>query len=104
MPGITDHEQLIAEVVAAQAPRVFATVVTTDVSDGVTTDDSEVNVLGWGMQFTDNSAYMVSADGRNQYFLAEAENALMYIRTGPDAVADLVWLDGEQEEAGQDAI
>ncbi|SMC63580.1 hypothetical protein SAMN05661093_01069 [Kibdelosporangium aridum] len=70
--------------VAEQAPRLFATV--------VTTGSGETTIIGWGMEFED-SAYMVTADGRNQYFLAEAENALMYIRSGPDVTPDLVFLD-----------
>ncbi|MFC0115419.1 hypothetical protein [Kibdelosporangium aridum] len=69
--------------VAAQAPRLFATVVTEQSGD--------TQIIGWGMEF-DDSAYMVTADGRNQYFLAEAENALMYVRCGPEITPDIVWV------------
>ncbi|MBP2322126.1 hypothetical protein JOF56_002511 [Kibdelosporangium banguiense] len=72
-----------AAMVAAQAPRLFATV--------VTKQDADTEIIGWGMEF-DDSAYMITADGRNQYFLAEAENALMYVRSEPGATADLVWV------------
>ncbi|CAM3441662.1 hypothetical protein KIPE111705_08875 [Kibdelosporangium persicum] len=74
----------IRAIVAAQAPRLFATVVTNQSGD--------TTVVGWGMEFPD-SAYMITANGRNQYFLAEAENALMYVRSDPDAAPDLVWVD-----------
>ena len=72
-----------AAMVAAQAPRLFATVVTKQGGD--------TEIIGWGMEFT-GSAYMVSADGRNQYFLAEAENALNYVRSEPGVTFDLVWV------------
>jgi hypothetical protein len=72
----------ISKMVTAQAPRLFATVVTRH---------DETKVIGWGMEFED-SAYMVTADGKNQYFLVEAENALMYVRSDPDATHDLVWV------------
>jgi hypothetical protein len=71
----------INAMVAAQAPRLFATV--------VTKQDDDTRIIGWGMEFED-SAYMISADGKNQYFLAEAENALMYVRGG---TPDLVWVE-----------
>lgn len=77
---MSDNAELAA-MVAAQAPRLFATVVTEQGGDA--------KIVGWGMEF-DDSAYMVTADGRNQYFLAEAENALMYVRSDPNAVPDLV--------------
>jgi hypothetical protein len=76
----------IKAVVAAQAPRLFATVMTNQSGD--------TTVVGWGMEF-DDSAYMITPDGRNQYFLAEAENALMYVRNEPGSTPDLVWVDGQ---------
>jgi hypothetical protein len=88
-----EHEQYIAEqialseqaaaLVATQAPRLFAAVLTKQGSD--------TEIVGWGMEFRD-SAHMITVDGRNQYFLAEAENALMYVDGGLDATADLVWV------------
>ncbi|ALG14197.1 hypothetical protein [Kibdelosporangium phytohabitans] len=85
-----------AEFVKAQAPRLFAAIVTKLGEDAST-------IIGWGMEFKDSTAYMVSADGRNQYFLAEAENALMYIRSGPDVVPDIVWVSPVSGEAEVDA-
>nr|CEL19385.1 hypothetical protein [Kibdelosporangium sp. MJ126-NF4]CTQ94816.1 hypothetical protein [Kibdelosporangium sp. MJ126-NF4] len=72
-----------AAIVAAQAPRVFAAV--------IARPDDGVQVLGWGMEF-DDGAYMITADGRNYFALAEAENALRYIRCEPGAITDLVWV------------
>jgi hypothetical protein len=76
----------LAEIVAAQAPRLFATVVTPEGGD--------TEVIAWGMSFND-SAYMISADGRNQFFLAEAEGALKYIRSVPGVTSELVWISRE---------
>ncbi|MET0236336.1 MAG: hypothetical protein ABW224_16940 [Kibdelosporangium sp.] len=77
------HSEHVAALVKARAPRLFATVVTKQGADA--------EIIGWGMEF-DDSAFMITVDGRNQYFLAEAENALMYVRGDPDASADLVWV------------
>ncbi|CAM3957407.1 hypothetical protein KIPE111705_33400 [Kibdelosporangium persicum] len=82
MTDQTELEERAAALVAGQAPRLFAAVVHKNVHS---------TVIGWGMQFED-SAYMVSADGRNQYFLAAAENALNYVRDEPDVVKDIVWV------------
>jgi hypothetical protein len=79
----TDLTEQTAAMIAAQAPRLFATV--------ITRPDADVEIIGWGMEF-DDSAFMITADGRNQYFLTDAENALMYIRSDPDATPDLVWV------------
>ncbi|CAM3774743.1 hypothetical protein KIPE111705_24280 [Kibdelosporangium persicum] len=98
MTDFTKHspdDSELRELVAAQAPRLFA---------AVATKHDETSVVGWGMEFED-SAYMVSADGRNQYFLAEAENALKYVRSEPETTHDLVWVvpgtNGRVEDACQ---
>jgi hypothetical protein len=64
---------------------------TLDIHPAVTKPGEDTEVIGWGMEF-DDSAFMITADGRNQYFLSEAENALMYVRGEPDTTADLVWV------------
>ncbi|SMD10310.1 hypothetical protein SAMN05661093_04607 [Kibdelosporangium aridum] len=56
-----------------------------------TEDDSDPTVISWGMSFNDE-AHMVSADGRNYYALAEADNALNYVRGGPNLTPHLVWV------------
>ncbi|MBP2323738.1 hypothetical protein JOF56_004123 [Kibdelosporangium banguiense] len=84
MCDATELDDHAASIVAAQAPRLFATVMTNH-------RDNDIEIIGWGMEFAD-SAYMITADGRNQYFLAEAENALMYVRSEPDTTYDLVWV------------
>jgi hypothetical protein len=85
MPGAaaTDFMTLVAEMVADQAPRLFAVVLEFG-------DESEGRVAAWGMAFDDH-AYMTTADGRNQYALAEPENALRYVRRHPDITPHLVW-------------
>jgi hypothetical protein len=83
MTDTMELSESAAATIAAQAPRLFAMVVTKPGED--------TEVIGWGMEF-DDSAFMITADGRNQYFLSEAENALMYVRGEPDTTADLVWV------------
>lgn len=73
-----------AAVVATQAPRLFAVVLEPE-------GDSEPEVVSWGMSFAED-AHMISADGRNYYALAEADNALNYIRSAPDHTPHLVWV------------
>lgn len=73
-----------ATAVATQAPRLFAVVLEPE-------DDSDPTVISWGMSFNDE-AHMVSADGRNYYALAEADNALNYVRGGPNLTPHLVWV------------
>jgi hypothetical protein len=44
------------------------------------------------MAFVDH-AYMTTIDGKNQYFLAEPDNILRYVRRNSGATPHLVWAD-----------
>jgi hypothetical protein len=81
-----DFTGLVAEMVTDQAPRIFAIVLEYG-------DQVDCQITAWGMAF-DDGAYMATVDGRNQYSLAEPENALRYIPTRPDTTAHFVWARG----------
>jgi hypothetical protein len=80
----TDFTAVIAEMVADQAPRLFAVVM-------VHGEQVDMQVAAWGMAF-DDYAYMASADGKNQFFLEQPENALRYIRPDVGAKPQLIWV------------
>ncbi|MET0237426.1 MAG: hypothetical protein ABW224_22445 [Kibdelosporangium sp.] len=79
----TDFTTLVAEMVADQAPRVFAVVLEYG-------DQVDAQVIAWGMAL-DESAYVTTVDGSYQYLLAEPENALKYVPRKADATPHLVW-------------
>ncbi|CAM3667848.1 hypothetical protein KIPE111705_19715 [Kibdelosporangium persicum] len=79
----TQFTSLITAIVADQAPRVF--VVVLEFGELV-----EAEIVAWGMAL-DTGAYMITVDGRNQYALAEPENALMYVRGRTNTTPHLVW-------------
>nr|WP_157527978.1 hypothetical protein [Kibdelosporangium sp. MJ126-NF4]CEL16858.1 hypothetical protein [Kibdelosporangium sp. MJ126-NF4]CTQ91914.1 hypothetical protein [Kibdelosporangium sp. MJ126-NF4] len=79
-----DLSEEAAVLVVARTPRLFAIVIEHDNGD-------TPEVIGWGMA-TDEDAHMVSADGRNYYALADAENALNYVRSAPDVTQHFVWV------------
>ncbi|SMD26464.1 hypothetical protein [Kibdelosporangium aridum] len=84
--SLSDDEKfnsLLVEMVADQAPRVFAVVI----EHGHREDAA---IAAWGIAFED-SAYMVTANGNNHYSLAAAENALNYVRIDPRTTPHLVW-------------
>ncbi|CAM3984652.1 Immunity protein 35 [Kibdelosporangium persicum] len=78
-----DFATSVAEMVADQAPPMFAVVL--EFGDG-----AEAEIVAWGMVL-DDSTYMVTVDGKNQYVLAEPENAVRYIRGHSDITPHLVW-------------
>nr|CTQ90883.1 hypothetical protein [Kibdelosporangium sp. MJ126-NF4] len=73
------------DMVARQVPKVFAVVIASG-----HLDDDDAHVVAWGMTL-DDGAYMTTVDGRNQFLLAEPENALRYIRHLPESRSYLVW-------------
>ncbi|SMD11144.1 hypothetical protein SAMN05661093_04747 [Kibdelosporangium aridum] len=75
--------ELMAEMVADQAPRVFAVVLEFG-------EQTDAQIIAWGMEL-DEGAYMTTLDGRNQYMLADPENALMYVRRRSNTTPHLVW-------------
>lgn len=84
-PGADDTEftTLVAEMVADQAPRVFAVVLEYG-------EQIDAQIIGWGMAL-DEGAYVTSVDGKNQYLLAEPENALKYVPRHAHTTPHLVW-------------
>jgi hypothetical protein len=74
---------LVAEMVADQAPRVFAVVL--EYGERV-----DAQIVSWGIAL-DGGAYMTTVDGRNQYSLADPENALKYVPRRPGTTPHLVW-------------
>jgi hypothetical protein len=81
--GEADFSTMVAEMVADQAPRVFAIVLEYG-------EQVDAQIVAWGMA-VDESAYVITADGKNQYLLAEPENALRYVARSPDTTPHLVW-------------
>jgi hypothetical protein len=78
-----DFTTLVAEMVADQAPRLFAIVLEYG-------EQIDAQILGWGMAL-DESAYVITVDGKNQYLLSEPENALKYVSSHINATPHLVW-------------
>jgi hypothetical protein len=78
--------ELIAEMVADQAPRVFAVVLEFG-------DQIDGQIVAWGMAF-EEFAYMTTADGKCQYLLETPENAVRYIRPLSGVTAHVVWVAG----------
>ncbi len=79
-----DSAKDVAEMVADQAPRLFAIVL--EYGTGI-----DARIVAWGMEL-DEGAYMTTVDGRRQYALADAEGALGYIRGNPDTTPRLIWV------------
>nr|CEL14300.1 hypothetical protein [Kibdelosporangium sp. MJ126-NF4]CTQ88667.1 hypothetical protein [Kibdelosporangium sp. MJ126-NF4] len=69
--------------VADQAPKVFAVVLEFG-------EQTDAQVVAWGMTL-DDGAYMTTVDGRNQFMLAEPENALKYVPSRSNITPHLVW-------------
>lgn len=82
-PDEANFNTLVAEMVAEQAPRVFAIVLEYG-------EQIDARVIGWGMAL-EESAYVTTADGRTQYVLAEPENALKFVPRRIDTTPRLVW-------------
>lgn len=78
-----DFNTAVAEMVADQAPRVFAVVLEYG-------EQVEAEIAAWGMAL-DDYAYMTTADGKTQYLLAEPDNALRYVRNRTNITPHLVW-------------
>ncbi|ONI84274.1 hypothetical protein ALI144C_15550 [Actinosynnema sp. ALI-1.44] len=78
-----DFNTMIAQIVTDQAPRVFAVVLEFG-------EQTDAEIVGWGLEL-DHGAYMVTADGRNQYALAEPGNALRYLRNRSNVKPHLIW-------------
>lgn len=81
---VTDFTTLVAEMVADQAPRLFAVVV----EFGGHIDGK---IVAWGMALNEHT-YMTTADGSNQYVLAGPNSALRYVRSHPETTPHLVWV------------
>jgi hypothetical protein len=75
--------ELVAAMVAEQAPHTFAVVL-------VSGENDDAEVVAWGLAL-DDCAYMIMTDGRNQFSLARPENALKYFSGRPDVQPRLVW-------------
>jgi hypothetical protein len=82
--GEAEFNELVDEMVADEAPRLFAVVqVYGDWVDG--------RIAAWGMAFEDH-AEVVSVDGRTHMSLRSAERAVRGFRRRPDVNAHLVWV------------
>jgi hypothetical protein len=79
----SDFTTLVTEMVTDQAPRLYAVVLEL----GAQVDGQ---IVAWGMALDDH-ACMTTTDGRNQYVLTEAGNALRYVRSRPGTTPRLVW-------------
>jgi hypothetical protein len=82
-PEAAEFTELVVEMVADQAPHVFAVVL--EYGERV-----DAQIVAWGMAL-DEGAYMTTVDGRNQYCLVDPESALKYVRGQPDTTPHLVW-------------
>jgi hypothetical protein len=81
----TEFTNLITAMVAEHAPRMFAIVIERG-------ERLDAAITAWGLAL-DNSAYAITADGKNQYLLAAPEHALRYIRRTANTTPHLVWVD-----------
>ena len=73
----------MAEMVADQAPRVFAIVLEYG-------EQIDAQIISWGMALGE-STYVTTVDGRTQYVLADPENALKYVPAPANTTPHLVW-------------
>jgi hypothetical protein len=71
--------------VAEHAPRMFAIVIERG-------ERLDAAITAWGLALND-SAYAITADGKNQYLLAAPEQALQYVRRTANTTPHLVWVD-----------
>lgn len=78
-----EFTELVAEMVADQAPRVFAIVLEYG-------EHIDAQIIAWGMAL-DEGAYVTTVDGRNQYSVTDPESVLKYVRGQPDTTPHLVW-------------
>ncbi|ALG12876.1 hypothetical protein [Kibdelosporangium phytohabitans] len=79
-----DLSERAAALVVSQSPRLFAIVIEHE-------DGNAPEIAGWGIALAED-AHMVSANGRSYYALAEAENALNYVRSAPGVTQHFVWV------------
>nr|CEL16810.1 hypothetical protein [Kibdelosporangium sp. MJ126-NF4] len=82
-PSDSGFTKLMAEMVADQAPRVFAVVLEFG-------EQIDAQIVAWGMTL-DDGAYMTTVDGRNQFVLAEPENVLKYVPSRSNITPHIVW-------------
>ncbi|ALG10326.1 hypothetical protein [Kibdelosporangium phytohabitans] len=82
-PFTDDIDGKLAQLVADRAPRLFGVVIEHEAP-------KEPEIAAWGMDF-DDSAYMITVDGKTQFALASADNALFYVRTTPEAIPHLIY-------------
>jgi hypothetical protein len=82
-PDDTDFATLVTDMVTHQAPRVFAIVLEYG-------DQIDAQVIAWGMAL-EESAYVTTVDGKNQYLLTEPQNALKYMPSRAGTTPHLVW-------------
>ncbi|SMD05487.1 hypothetical protein [Kibdelosporangium aridum] len=80
---LDDFDADVTEMVFDNKPKLFAVVLEYG-------NQVDAQIVAWGIAL-DEHAYMTTVDGRNQYALAHAENALRYIRHRPEATPRLVW-------------
>jgi hypothetical protein len=80
----TEFTNLITAMVAEHAPRMFAIVIERG-------ERLDASITAWGLAL-DNSAYAITADGKNQYLLSAPEHALHYVRRTANTTPHLVWV------------
>jgi hypothetical protein len=81
----SEFDELIEEMVAAEAPRLFAVV-------QVCGERVDGRIAAWGMAFEDH-AEVVSVDGCTHLSLRSPERAEHRFGRHPDVTARLVWVD-----------
>lgn len=79
-----EFAELIDNMVADEAPRIFAVVQELG-------ERGDARIAGWGMSF-DDSAHVVSLDGRTLMCLSSPERALVGFRMGGRVTPRLVWV------------
>ncbi|CAM4098358.1 hypothetical protein KIPE111705_40280 [Kibdelosporangium persicum] len=83
--GEEEFAALVAEVVANDAPRLFAVVA--EYGERV-----DAMCVAWGMAF-EKGAYAVSVDGRKQFVVSRPDLVLPHFRVRGSVSARLVWPD-----------
>jgi hypothetical protein len=82
-----EFDELVAEMVAVEAPRLFAVV--REYGERL---DGEL--AAWGMAFDDH-VEVVSIGGHRRMSLCSPERAVFFFGLGPDVTAHLIWVSPE---------
>ncbi|SMD27420.1 hypothetical protein [Kibdelosporangium aridum] len=88
--GESDFTKDVHAMITEHAPRRFAVVLEYG-------DQIDAKVHAWGIAL-DDAAYMTTVDGKHQYSMATADNAVKFAPKPPNVTPYLVWVDEEADD------